>query len=165
MGITTIKLSQLRLSPLNQRRVKPSAVEAMADDIAAHGLLQNLVAYEDEGLFYVFAGGRRYRGLKELAKRKRIKNSDTFPVEVRTKEEAIELSLAENFQREDMHPADSIRAFAALRDTGMDAEEIAARFRMTVRSARASIAPRPRRSPKRAAVNPNPSIATACSRT
>src|SRR3546814_2495067 len=61
-------------------------------------------------LFYVFAGGRRYRGLKELAKRKRIKNSDTFPVEVRTKEEAIELSLAENFQREDMHPADSIRA-------------------------------------------------------
>src|SRR3546814_14870540 len=53
MGITTIKPSQLRLSPLNQRRVKPSAVEAMADDIAAHGLLQNLVAYEDEGLFYV----------------------------------------------------------------------------------------------------------------
>lgn len=132
MGITTIKLSQLRLSPLNQRRVKPSAVEAMADDIAAHGLLQNLVAYEDEGLFYVFAGGRRYRGLKELAKRKRIKNNDTFPVEVRTKEEAIELSLAENFQREDMHPADSIRAFAALRDTGMDAEEIAARFGQAV---------------------------------
>src|SRR3546814_10720590 len=81
---------------------------------------------------YVFAGGRRYRGLKELAKRKRIKNSDTFPVEVRTKEEAIELSLAENFQREDMHPADSIRAFAALRDTGMDAEEIAARFGQAV---------------------------------
>ena len=99
MGIITIKLSQLRLSPLNQRRVKPSAIESMADDIAAHGLLQNLGAYEDEGLFYVFAGGRRYRGLKELAKRKRIKNSDTFPVEVRTKEEAIELSLAENFQR------------------------------------------------------------------
>ena len=41
----------------------------MADDIAAHGLLQNLVAYEDEGLIYAFAGGRRYRGLKELAKR------------------------------------------------------------------------------------------------
>jgi ParB family chromosome partitioning protein len=104
----------------------------MADDIAAHGLLQNLVAYEDEGLFYVFAGGRRYRGLKELAKRKRIKNSDAFPVEVRPKEEAVELSLAGNFQREDMHPADSIRAFAALRDTGMDAEEIAARFGQAV---------------------------------
>ena len=50
MAIIHPKLSQLRLSPLNQRRVKPSAVEAMADDIEAHGLLQNLVAYEDDGL-------------------------------------------------------------------------------------------------------------------
>jgi ParB family chromosome partitioning protein len=132
MAIITTKLSQLRLSPLNQRRVKPSAVEAMADDIHAHGLLQNLVAYEEDGLLWVFAGGRRYRGLKELVKRKKLKNSDSFPVEVRSKEEAIELSLAENFQREDMHPADSIRAFAALRDTGMDAEEIAARFGQAV---------------------------------
>src|SRR3546814_8278568 len=118
MAMITAKLSQLRLSPLNQRRVKPAAIESIADDIAAHGLLQNLVAYEEDGLFWVFAGGRRYRGLKELAKRKTIKNSDSFPVEVRTKDETIELSLAENFQREDMHPADSIRAFAALRDTG-----------------------------------------------
>src|SRR3546814_1699727 len=42
------------------------------------------------------------------------------------------MALAENFQREDMHPADIIRAFAALRDTGMDAEEIAARFGQAV---------------------------------
>lgn len=132
MAIIDAKLSQLRLSPLNQRRVKPSAIKSMADDIDAHGLLQNLVAYEEDGLLWVFAGGRRYRGLKVLVKRKRVRNSDTFPVEVRTKEEAIELSFAENFQREDMHPADSIRSFAALRDIGMDAEEIAARFGQAV---------------------------------
>ena len=132
MGIITVKLSQLRLSPLNQRKVKPSAIDAMADDIAAHGLLQNLIAYEEDGLFYVFAGGRRYRGLKELAKRKRIKNSDVFPVEVRAKEEAIELSLIENEQREDMHPADRIRSYGALRDAGMSAEDIAARSGLAV---------------------------------
>lgn len=132
MGIITIKLSQLRLSPLNQRKVKPSAIDAMADDIAAHGLLQNLIAYEEDGLFYVFAGGRRYRGLKELAKRKRIKNSDVFPIEVRAKEEAIELSLIENEQREDMHPADRIRSYGALRDAGMSAEDIAARSGLAV---------------------------------
>lgn len=34
MAIITAKLSQLRLSPLNIRRVKPSAISAMADDIA-----------------------------------------------------------------------------------------------------------------------------------
>ncbi len=127
MAIIYPKLSQLRLSPLNQRRVKPSAIESMADDLDAHGLIQNLVAYEEDGLFWVFAGGRRYRGLKVLAKRKRIKNCDTFPVELRTKEEAIELSLIENEQREDMHPADRIRSYGALRDTGMSAEDIAAR--------------------------------------
>lgn len=102
MAIITPKLSQLRLSPLNQRRIKPAAIDTMADDIHAHGLLQNLVAYEEDGLFWVFAGGRRYRGLKELVKRKKARNSDLIPVEVRSKEEAIELSLAENFQREDM---------------------------------------------------------------
>lgn len=132
MAITYPKLSQLRISPLNQRRVKPSAIDAMADDIAAHGLLQNLVAYEEDGLFYVFAGGRRYRALKELAKRKTIKSSDTFPVEVRDKSEAIELSLIENEQREDMHPADRIRSYGALRDTGMSAEDIAARSGVAV---------------------------------
>jgi ParB family chromosome partitioning protein len=104
MAITYPKLSQLRLSPLNQRQVKPTAIESMADDIDAHGLIQNLVAYEEDGLFYVFAGGRRYRGLKLLAKRKRIKNSATFPVEVRDKSEAIELSLIENEQREASGP-------------------------------------------------------------
>jgi ParB family chromosome partitioning protein len=132
MAITYPKLSQLRLSPLNQRRVKPTAIESMADDIDAHGLIQNLVAYEEDVLFYVFAGGRRYRGLKLLAKRKRIKNSDTFPVEVRDKSEAIELSLIENEQREDMHPADRIRSYGALRDTGMCAEDIAARSGVAV---------------------------------
>lgn len=128
MAIITVKLSQLRLSPLNTRRVKPSAIDAMADDIAAHGLLQNLVAYEEEGTFWVFAGGRRYRALKELVKRKTIRNNNTFPVELRTKEEAVELSYAENAGREDPHPADSIRAFAAMRDIGMSASDIAGRF-------------------------------------
>lgn len=128
MAIITPKLSQLRLSPLNTRQVRPSQIESMADDLAAHGLLQNLVAYEEDGSYWVFAGGRRLRGLKLLAKRKRIKSSDTFPVDLRTKEEAIELSLSENDQREDMHPADRIRGYAALRDAGMDVSEIAARF-------------------------------------
>lgn len=128
MAIIYPKLSQLRLSPLNTRQVKPTQIESMADDLDAHGLIQNLVAYEEDDLFWVFAGGRRYRGLKLLAKRKRIKHTDTFPVELRTKAEAIELSLAENEQSEDMHPADRIRAYAALRDAGMEVSEIAARY-------------------------------------
>jgi ParB family chromosome partitioning protein len=48
------------------RRVKPSAIESMADDIAAHGLIQNLAAYEEDGAYHVFAGGRRFRALELL---------------------------------------------------------------------------------------------------
>jgi len=129
MTIQTVKFSQLRLSPLNVRRVKSSAIESMADDIAAHGLIQNLATYEEDGAYHVFAGGRRFRALELLKKRKTI--TGTFPVAivVRTKEEAIELSLAENAQREAMHPADAVRAYAALRDQGgLSAADIAVRF-------------------------------------
>ena len=129
MTIITAKLSQLRLSALNVRTLKPASIEAMADDIAAHGLLQNLVAYEEDGFFQVFAGGRRLRGLNLLKKRKSITGSYEVAIDVRTKAEAVELSLAENFQRQQMHPADAVRAFVALRDSdGMSASEIAARF-------------------------------------
>lgn len=129
MTLQTIKLSQLRLSPLNVRRVKPDGIEALADDIAAHGLIQNLLAYEDSGLFHVFAGGRRYRALQALKKRKTISSGFLVLVDVRDQAEAVELSLAENYQRQDMHPADAVRAFVALRDgSGMSAAEIAVRF-------------------------------------
>jgi ParB family chromosome partitioning protein len=129
MTIITVKLSQLRLSALNVRTVKPTSIEAIADDIAAHGLLQNLVAYEEEGCFQVFAGGRRLRGLNLLKKRKSITGSYEVAIDVRAKAEAVELSLAEKFQRQQMHPADAVRAFVALRDgDGMSASEIAARF-------------------------------------
>lgn len=128
MTIKTIKLSLLRLSPLNVRRVKPADIEALADDIAAHGLIQNLGAYEEDGQFQVYAGGRRYRALQLLKKRKIITASFLVPIDVRTKEEAVELSLSENFQREKMHPADMVRAFASLRDGGMSSADIALRF-------------------------------------
>lgn len=129
MTIQTVKFSQLRLSPLNVRRVKPSAIESMADDIAAHGLIQNLATYEEDGAYHVFAGGRRFRALELLKKRKTITGTYPVAIVVRTKEVAVELSLAENAQRENMHPADAVRAYAALRDQGgLSAADIAVRF-------------------------------------
>jgi ParB family chromosome partitioning protein len=129
MTIQTVKFSQLRLSPLNVRRAKPSAIESMADDIAAHGLIQNLATYEEDGVYHVFAGGRRFRALELLKKRKSITGTYPVAIVVRTKDEAVELSLAENAQREDMHPADAVRAYAALRDQGgLSAVDIAVRF-------------------------------------
>ena len=126
---TILKLSQLRLSPLNVRKVEPTGIEALADDIHAHGLIQSLGVYEDAGKFWVFAGGRRFRALELLKKRKDVTAAFPVPVIIKDKADAIELSLVENTQRENMHPADAVSAFAQLRDEGgMSAEDIAARF-------------------------------------
>lgn len=126
MTIQTIKLSKLALSPLNVRTVEPSKIEAMASDIEAHGLLQNLIGHEKGGKVLICAGGRRYRALKLLQKNKTITGSYDVPVDIRDEAEAIELSLSENAQREDMHPADAIMAYRALIDGGKEAEDVAA---------------------------------------
>ncbi len=128
MTLQTVKLSQLRLSPLNVRRVKPQAIDQLAADMLAHGQLQNLVVYAEGNRFEVAAGGRRYRAFKQLEKAKAIPPSHPVSVDVRDKAEAVELSLAENVSREDMHVADAVIAYGDLRAEGKSAEDIAARF-------------------------------------
>jgi ParB family chromosome partitioning protein len=53
------------------------------------------------------------------------------PVSVRSKREAVELSLAENQSRDDMHPADAIEAYGKLAQSGLASDDIAARFGVT----------------------------------
>ncbi len=128
MTINTVKLSQLALSKLNVRNVKPSQIETLAEDIAAHGIIQSLGVYEEDGIYLVFAGGRRFRALTHLERENAITSDYEVPVIIRSKADAIELSAAENLQREDMHPADQIKAFGALHAEGHTQTEIAARF-------------------------------------
>ena len=128
MTLQTVKLSQLRLSPLNVRRVKPKAIDQLAADMLAHGQLQNLVVYAEGNRFEVAAGGRRYRAFKQLEKARAIPASHPVSVDVRDKAEAVELSLAENVQREEMHVADAVIAYGDLQAQGKSPEDIAARF-------------------------------------
>lgn len=128
MTLQTVKLSQLRLSPLNVRRVKPKAIDQLAADMLAHGQLQNLVVYAEGNRFEVAAGGRRYRAFKQLEKARAISASHPVSVDVRDKAEAVELSLAENVSREDMHVADAVIAYGDLHRNGTTPEDIAARF-------------------------------------
>ena len=135
-----IPFNKLVLSQSNVRRVKAGvSVEELAEDIARRGLLQNLVVRpvldgdgQETGVFEVPAGGRRYRALELLVKAKRL--ARTAPVRCTVRElgspiSAEEDSLAENTQREPLHPLDQFRAFKTLVDErGMGVEEIAARF-------------------------------------
>lgn len=131
--IEMIPLNKLVASPHNVRKTRSheGMVEFQAS-LLFHGVLENLIVYETEnGKFAVAAGERRRSGLKALAKAKKIPSNFPVPCLVRPEDEAIELSLAENIQREPMHPADQYVAFAALLAEGKGVEDVAARFGVT----------------------------------
>ncbi|MEH6759500.1 MAG: ParB/RepB/Spo0J family partition protein, partial [Parasphingorhabdus sp.] len=133
----SIALNKLIPSPRNVRKSSdPTADAQLKADIAARGLLQNLlVCKAARGKFEVEAGGRRLAALKSLASEGTVKKN--MPVTCLVIEgedgEVREASLAENFQRLQMNPADEAQAFAAIIEAGASPEDVARRFGVTVR--------------------------------
>lgn len=134
-----IPFNKLVLSQANVRRVKAGvSVEALAESIARHSLLQSLTVRpvldadgQETGLFEVPVGGRRFRALEWLVAQKRMNKTAPVPCIIRTDGIAEEHSLVENIERETLHPLDQFRAFQTLRAKGRGEEEIAAAFGVT----------------------------------
>ena len=130
-----IPFNKLVLSQSNVRRVKGGvSIEQLAESIAQRTLLQSLSVRavvdadgNETGMFEVPAGGRRYRALELLAKKKRMSKTQAVPCVVREGGIAEDDSVAENDERVGLHPLDQFRAFQTLRDLGMTEEDIAAR--------------------------------------
>lgn len=135
-SITSIAYSRLRRAPENVRQTDIAAdVESLADDIAAHGLLQSLIGYlwnvrvPEASVVHIVGGGRRLQALQRLWDLGAIDDDFAVPVLIRPKDEAIELSLSENLARRDMNPADEFTAFAALMQPGtLSIADLAKRF-------------------------------------
>ena len=145
--IRPIPLDRLERSPANVRRTEAgkSAFAELKASIAAHGLLENLVARsigpgEDGGEHYaVIAGARRLAALNDLATEGVLETDHPVPCRVIGNgaiDGAIdsELSLAENVIRVAMHPADQVQAFGTLADAGASVADIAARFGVSERT-------------------------------
>jgi len=140
----SIPLNRLTRSDLNVRKTNPAEdVEGLADDIAARGLKQNLVAIAttDADQFEVVAGGRRFAALKLLVERGELPPEFEVPVLIEAQEQGVETSLAENIQKVAMNPADEFLAFSTIIDQteGDDAARIAhcaRRFGVTERHVR-----------------------------
>lgn len=135
--IKTIPLNKLVASPRNVRRYSdPLADAELKASIAARGLLQNLIVRPGaKGKFEVEAGERRRKAMLALADDKVLSKDHEVVCLVLedTAEGAIETSLAENFHRLAMNPADEAQAFAALIEAGSSLEQVASRFGLTVR--------------------------------
>lgn len=136
-----IPLNKLKKHPNNARKTPHSeaSIEGKAASIAAKGMLQNLVVEPEQnadgeptGFYLVSVGeGRRLAQLLR-AKRKEIKKTEPIRCVVDTANDAAEISLDENVNRENLHPADEFERFRELSENrGWGAEEIAARFGVT----------------------------------
>ena len=135
----TIPLDKLSIHDGNVRQIKAGvSIENLAADIARRGLLQSLSvrqilndAGEETGAYGVQAGGRRLRALQLLVKQKKLAKNAPVPCIIRTEGFVEADSLAENTEREALHPLDQFRAFKALADKGEGEETIAAAFNVS----------------------------------
>ncbi len=133
----TATLGQLVLTDLNVRKKKSSqtSIEGLAASIRSAGLLMNLVVFEmDDGRYGVAAGERRTLALRWLQGLNKDADkttpdglvTDDYPVEVLIVSKAMArvVSMMENSQREQMHPADQVTAFRDLSADGQTPAQI-----------------------------------------
>ena len=123
-----IPFSKLVADPKNVRKTRRGdSVAALADNIEAEGLLQNLIVRKTKGgKFAVVGGERRRRALALLVKRNKMKPSDEVPCQVK-EGKTTSASLSENVHRLAMHPADQFEAWRQMHDEGLSVDEIAKR--------------------------------------
>jgi ParB family chromosome partitioning protein len=135
-GIIYAALDQLYLHDLNPRQdVTTGEIETLAGSIETCGLLQNLGGLQgDNGKIGIVAGGRRLRALALLAETSPSLDLVTsIPVLLAADAAQAEMwANAENTARADLDPADEIRAYGRMADTGATADVIASAFGVTV---------------------------------
>ncbi len=107
-----------------RRTFDETALQSLADSIAANGVLQPvLVRPLPGGTYELVAGERRWRGA-------RLAGLERVPALVRERDDAtsLELALVENMAREDLNPVEEARACAALvEELGLTREEVGRR--------------------------------------
>ena len=100
--IVFLPLGAIQPNPSQPRRVFDSAaLQELAASIAAYGILQPITVRQQGAVYELVAGERRWRA-------SRMAGLTEVPVIVKdvTDEQAMELALVENLQREDLDPVE-----------------------------------------------------------
>lgn len=107
-----------------RRRINEAALEELTESIRASGVVQPVVLRPvANGRYQLVAGERRWHASKRAGKA-------TIPAVVRqiSNEQAMEITIIENLQREDLNPMEQARAFERLsREFSLTQEQIASR--------------------------------------
>jgi ParB family chromosome partitioning protein len=123
-GPLQIDIDLIDPSPYQPRtRFSEAGLEELAQSIRASGIIQPLVARRMGSRYELIAGERRWRA-SQRAQLLRV------PVVLRevSDEQALELTLVENIQREDLNPIEQARAFERLMEEfHLTQDEVASR--------------------------------------
>jgi ParB family chromosome partitioning protein len=120
-----IALDQIERNPNQTRsRFDDSQLAELAQSIASTGVVQPVVVRElPGGRYQLIMGERRWRASQKAGK-------STIPAIVRhvSDEQALEMTIVENLQREDLNPMEQARAFERLsREFKLTQEQMAVR--------------------------------------
>ena len=124
-GAQEVLIDSIDANPYQtRRRINEAALEELAESIRASGVVQPVVLRPGpNGRFQLVAGERRWHASKRAGK-------TTIPAVIRqiSNEQAMEITIIENLQREDLNPIEQAKAFERLsREFGLTQEQIAAR--------------------------------------
>lgn len=124
-GVVTLRLSQIEPNRDQPRKIfSEEALNELADSIREHGVLQPLLVRPLPGDSYqLVAGERRWRA-------SRMAGLQEVPVVIREmdEEQAMEIALIENLQREDLNAIEEATGYKQLMERyGMTQEQVAKR--------------------------------------
>lgn len=120
---------EIRLSEVEPNRQQPrqyfddDSIDELADSISKYGVISPLLVQKKENYYEIIAGERRWRAAKKAGLKK-------VPVIIKniSNQEAVEISLIENIQREDLNPIEEAQAYERLvHEFGLKQDEVASR--------------------------------------
>ena len=123
-GLQYVRLTDIVPSRKQPRKVfDEEPIRELAESIKAHGIVTPLLVRKKGAYFELIAGERRWRA----AKRAGLKEAPVILREF-TEQQAMEIALIDNLQREDLNAIEEARAYQSLIDEfGLTQERLAQR--------------------------------------
>lgn len=123
-GVQEIAIDLIDRNPYQTRRhIDESSLAELAASIASNGVIQPIVVRAAGARYQLIAGERRW-----LASQRAGKTAIPAIVKQVSNEQALEMTIVENLQREDLNPMEHARAFERLaREFSLTQEQMAQR--------------------------------------
>lgn len=132
LEVKPLPVASIEPSPHNPRLLSEDDpdLKSLAESIRAHGVLQPILVRpvvhgaNKKRQYQLIAGERRWRASREAG----LKTVPAIVREGLSDGEALELTVTENLQREDLHPLEEAKGVAALLEHGDDYRTVADRL-------------------------------------